>query len=797
MKNENEYKYSENKELDIREEITKYLRHWPWFILSLIVLLSIASLYLRYASPIYRTNATILIKDESNRTISEIATFQDMGFVGGLSPSGFENEIQILKSNSLTARVVRNLDLNISYYSEENLRSTEIYGNIPFKVHILTPDSLLTRSFDPIYVDIISKEEFEIWNDENEVREISQFGDIISLPQGEIQIVLNKEKFSEDKEYNPIKIIIRTIPSTVAQYRNRIEIEQMTKLSSVIQLTLNSPNRKKSEAVLNEFIDQYNQDAIVDRNMVSRNTADFIQSRLAIISEELDSVETGKVEFKQTHKLTDLGIEGRITLEKESEFNKALLDIEVQLELAQMTIDYINEAGENDLLPVISGVGKEGIGHSLEAYNQAVLDRSRLLIGSTEKNPSVVSLTEQIQELKANILAGMTSAQNSLKIKRNDLIEQKSKIDTKISSAPSKEKLFRGINRQQELKESLYLYLLQKREENAISMAVTAPKAKVVDYAFSTLNPISPKRGLIMLAAFIGGLLIPFLIIYLRLLLDNKIRSKADIEKIIETASVVGEIPKLQKKDRELIKANDRSVLAESFRMLSTNMEYLFVNNKERKKEGKVILITSSMKGEGKTFVSYNYAITLANSGAKVILVGGDLRNPQIHRYKINNDDFTARKGIVEFLVHQGSSVEDYISKSEVYQNLDLLHSGTIPPNPAELLMLGRLGNMFEELKNLYDYIIVDTAPAMLVTDTFLYRDYADTTIYVTRAGYTPKLFLNFAKESIERKKLQNVAFLINNMNFQNLGYGSKYGYYYGYTSESNKNFWKKLKRNF
>ncbi|NLN25746.1 MAG: polysaccharide biosynthesis tyrosine autokinase [Bacteroidetes bacterium] len=335
------------------------------------------------------------------------------------------------------------------------------------------------------------------------------------------------------------------------------------------------------------------------------------------------------------------------------------------------------------------------------------------------------------------------------------------------------------------------MYLLQKREENAISLAVTTPKAKVVDYAYSSYLPVSPKRSIILLASVIVGLLIPFIIIYVRNLLDNKIRETSDITQVVKNIPVIGEIPKLEKSESEIIQANDRSVLAESFRMLRTNLQFMFVNSKAST-GGKVIFVTSTIKGEGKTFCSINLALTLANTGAKVVLVGADIRNPQIHRY--SHDERNHHKGVVEFLVHEETNVSQYVQQSELNKNLSLIYSGTIPPNPAELWMRDRSAQLFNQLRQEFDYIVVDTAPTLLVTDTFLINKYADVLLYVLRAGYTEKRLLEFPTSNIESGKLKNVAFILNNVMIDQIGYGNRYGYYY---QDSKNSFWKRLRKSF
>jgi capsular exopolysaccharide synthesis family protein len=520
--------------------------------------------------------------------------------------------------------------------------------------------------------------------------------------------------------------------------------------------------------------------------MISRNTANFIQSRLEIITSELDSVETGKVEFKQENRLTDIAAEGQLFLENASDFNKKQLEVETQIALVNTMQEYINNGNPDDLLPANLGVEKEGFADEINQFNRLVLERNKLLQSSTPKNPLVIGLEDQIAGLRANIKQSLSNVKNGLQIQRSRLNQQGAKIGGEISAIPAKEKQFRSISRQQEIKETLYLYLLQKREETAISLAVTTPKAKIVDNAYSSSEPVSPKKQIILLAALIIGLLIPFLVIYVQQLLDNKIRNRAFLERNGGDIPIVGEVPELSKKDNELVQVNDYSILAESFRILRTNLQYLVLNKQEETERGKVIFVTSTVKGEGKTFVSSNLAITMANSGAKVVLVGADIRNPQLQRYIDHDYD---NKGVVEYLVYPDTNVHDYLQPSNNNANLTLMVSGTIPPNPAELWMQKRAGDLFTELSKEFEYVVVDTAPSMLVTDTLLINQYADITLYTLRAGYTEKKLLEFPIEQEKTKKLKHVAFVLNNVSMANFGYGNKYGYTYG---QKKLTFWEK-----
>lgn len=775
----------------LRELIFQYLRYWPWFLITVLLALATAFLYLRYTTAVYESSATILIKDDKNGGLSELAAFQDLG-LSSSNVSGFEDELLILKSKSLTERVVRELDLNIRYFAEGNVKTAELYKGLPFNVFLLHPSDSMDFSGASFYILPKSEKKFDLWNESQSSKIEYAFGDTLSLSTYKIVVRPNLKVMADRDNTNldPIKVVINSILATVEASQRDIQVSQIVEKSNGIRLSMTSSNTERSEDILNELIHQYNEDAKEDRNMVARNTANFIAGRLVIISEELDSVETGKVEFKQSNKLTDIAVEGEIFLQSESEFTNKVLEVETKLELAKNIIDYVRNGSKSDLLPTNLGIEGEGTSSAITAYNHAVLERNRLLRSSTEKNPVVINLDNQISELKLTVLEGLINSRRALEIKKNDLNAQEARLGSKLSAIPPKEKIFRSIVRQQEIKETLYLYLLQKREENAITMAVTTPKAKIVDYAYSSRMPVAPKKKIVMLAAFIIGLLIPFSVIYLRDILDNKIRDKSTIESRSKDNPVIGEIPKLEKRDTDLVQRNDRSLLAESFRLLITNLQYLFLGDSVNETKGKTIMVTSSIKGEGKTFVSVNLALTLADSGAKVVLVGADIRNPQLQRY---DPDAPFKRGLVEYLVHDDILYNELLQQSEIHENLKILFSGSIPPNPAKLLMQPRVNELFETLRSNFDYIVVDTAPAMLVTDTFLINKYADTTLFVMRVGVSDKNLIDFALDTIKTKKLKNVAFILNSVNFNNFGYGNRYEYYH----IKKETAWEKFKKRF
>ncbi|WP_299677773.1 polysaccharide biosynthesis tyrosine autokinase [uncultured Dokdonia sp.] len=775
------------EDISIKDQIRQYLQYWPWFILSLIVCVSLAYLNLRYSTYNYVSEATILIKDDKNASLSEIAIFEDLGLTGSaLNKSQFENEIELLRSRRLLTGVVENLKSNISYYKEGSIKTSELYESTPFVLEILNGAETTVTPSGNFLIKVISDTTFEIQDGEDGPISTHAFGEPFSVGLGTIVLKTTNTKVTEIKGNYIVNIT--SVENVVNSLRRNIQIQSVSKNSSILKLTLVTPQKRKAEVTLNALIDAYNKDAIDDRNLVSKNTADFIVNRLDIITKELDTVESDKVLFKEKNNLTDIRAEGQLFLENASELNKKQIAVSTQKELLRSMNQYLQSSDQYSLLPSNLGVESASIAQAVEEYNGLILRRQRLLQSSTEANPVVVEISSQITQLKTNVEENLNTVILALDIEDKDLRKQQSRIGGKISQIPSIAKSSRDIERQQTIKESLYLYLLQKREETAISLAVTTPKAKIVDRAYSAKNPVSPRPKIVYLAAFVIGFLIPFAIVFLKLLFDTKIHNRVDVEKQVPMLSILGEVPSIDDKESDVIKDNDRSVLAESFRILRTNLGY-FIKGKQN---GNVIFVTSTIKGEGKTFVSYNLAITLASTGKSVLLIGGDIRNPQIHRY-IDKNEWTI--GLSEYLFDSSVEMDSITNKIEIesaspdqtktetnYFNVIL--SGRIPPNPAELLMSDRFEQIIDEAREQYDYVIVDTAPTLLVTDTLLISQLADATVYVCRAEYTDKKLLQYPKELYEEGKIKNIAFAINGIKLTNFGYGSKYGYGYGYGQE-------------
>ncbi len=769
------------KEKSFRELLDGYTRYWFWFALGVIIALVSAYIYLRYTTSFYESKATIIIKDDKGNNDSELSAFSDYGgFFSKMGNSKIENELAIFNSQRIIREAVKELDLNITYESIGTFKTTELYSYKPLTVQYLNiSDSLGNKQVPKLFFEILSDTEYKIENESKSISHTYTFGQKVSLAFGDITVLPDLDNRSQFEKYKGRRISVKyKNPEDVAlTYQKKIRVANEIKNSNVVVLKMLSPVREKAEDFINELIFQYNKDAINDNNQITQKTSNFIDSRLEIITRELDSVERNKEQFKSTNRLTNIESEAQLILENASEFNKRQFNIGTQLELANTMIEYMENASSNDLLPSNIGLEAEGISVDIKNYNDLILQRNKLLKSSTAKNPVVVNVNNQLEQIRTSILGSLKNSTNGLKVSMRDLNYQESILNSKLSKVPTKEKLYRGIERQQTIKEQLYLYLLQQREEASISLAVTSSKAKVVDSAYSSKGPVAPNVPLIYLGALMAGLVIPFVFVYLRSLVNTKVANRRDVERVLTGTAIIGEVPKLKKSDEQLVLINDRSVLAESFRILRTNLQYLFINNLKKGDASKVIFVTSTIKGEGKTFVAFNLALTLALTNKKVVLVGADIRNPQLHRYL--PEQFKNAPGLTEYLVDDSLKANELAYEIEQSKNLRIVLSGVIPPNPAELLMQDRTKTFFEELQQEYDYVIVDTAPSMLVTDTILINHLADITLYVTRAGYTDKRLLDFPKDAIADGRLDNVALVLNNVSLNNFGYGNKYGYAY------------------
>lgn len=778
------------KTSNLKDFLKPYMIKWKWFIISVLVCLVLAFFYIKRSTPVYNIKTTVLIKDAKSGSSSiESGLLQSLGGFGGMNNNSVENEIEVLRSKKIMTAVVDNNSLQAPVFSKGTFRTRELYRNSsPILVHVVNEKKGSKFPKKPLSF-VLNKNTISISSPELKNTITAQYNSLVSLPYANIFIRKNPDFEPPKKEDDPLgDIEVRVIPydRAVSMFQKMLDVKLVNKDATVLSLAINYPQPGKAVDILNSLVVEYNQDAIDDKNNDSKKSMDFIEERINIISRDLGDVESSLKNFKTENNISDLGTETKINLQASADAKVQEMEIDTEQELTRALMSYVNKQGNYQVIPTNVGLGKSEATQAIQSYNELVLERNRLLENATVNNPLVKDVSAQIDGMKSSIMQTLAKNITYLDISRGNLKTEQDIAKSNISRIPRIEQLFRGIERQLHIKENLYLLLLQKREETAIALALTAPKARVLDKAYSSDEPVAPRKTVIWALSFLMGLGIPFGMIYLKQMFDDKIHSKHDIEDL-SPIPVVAEIPKIEGGKNDLVAKNDMSPMAEAFRILITNMNYML----PKKEGGKVIYVTSSVKGEGKTFISINLALTLASASRKTIIIGSDVRNPQLQRY---DESKRGARGLSEYLYDSDLQVNDVVNQSVMNAHCDIIYSGSIPPNPTDLLTNGRFSQLLGELREMYDYIIVDTAPLMLVTDTFLITEFADATLYVTRSEYTQKDFLKFINNSAEAEKILNVGLIINDVKKSNFGYGNTYGYGYG---SSEKSFLQKLKEKF
>ena len=765
------------EQFNIQEILFRCLVHWPWFVFSVIVCIACAWGYLRLTTPVYNISATVLIKDDKKGGGTSVSSeLERMGLDGFVSSSGnVDNEIEVLRSKSLSEEVVNNLGLFVTYMDEDEFPKKELYQTSPVLVS-LTPqeaDKLPGRMEVAMTLQPTGVMDVQMKVGDKEYRkEFEKLPAVFSTDEGTVAFFVNNDTLSAvrpesvTKERHITAFINR--PFSVAKgYASSLSIAPTSKTTSVVVISLKNTNPRRGRDFINKLLEMYNINANNDKNEVAQKTAEFIDARIGIISKELGSTEQDLENFKRTAGITDLSSEAQIALTGNAEYEKKRVENQTQINLIVDLQKYL-QGSEYEVLPANVGLQDGGLVGAISRYNEMLIERNRLLRTSTESNPAIVNLNTSIRAMRSNVQATLDATLKGLQITKADLDREASRYSRRISDAPTQERQFVSIARQQEIKAGLYLMLLQKREENAITLAATANNAQIIDAAIADDNPVSPKRMMVYLVALFFGMGIPVGIIYLIGLTKFKIEGRADIEKLT-SLPVVGDIPLADEKSGSIaVFENKNNLMSETFRNVRTNLQFMLENGKN------VILVTSTISGEGKSFVSSNLAISLSLLGKKVVIVGLDIRKPGLNKvFNIPQKDH----GITQFLTNPSMNLMDLVQPSDINRNLFILPGGAVPPNPTELLARDGLEKAIETLKTNFDYVILDTAPVGMVTDTLLIGRTADLSVYVCRADYTRKAEFTLVNELSENKKLPNLCVAINGLELQK----KKYGYYYGY----------------
>ena len=704
---------------------------------------------------------------------SELEKMGLNGFVS--SSSNIENEIEVLKSRTLAREVVSSLGLFVTYMDEDKFPNKELYRTSPVLVS-LTPQEA-DRLPQTMEIDMLLQPagamDVQVKVGKKEYRKhLEKLPAVFPTDEGTVAFFANNDTLSSLRpesvttERHITAYINR--PFAVAKgYAGSLLITPTSKATSVVTVSLKNSNTQRGKDYIDKLLEMYNINANNDKNEVAQRTGEFIDERIDIISKELGSTERDLENFKRSAGITDLTSEAQIALTGNAEYEKKRVENQTQINLVMDLKKYL-QGSEYEVLPANVGLQDAGVAGAIDRYNEMVAERKRLLRTSTESNPAIVNLTTSIRAMRSNIQTTLDATLKGLEITKADLIREASRYSRRISDAPTQERQFVSIARQQEIKSGLYLMLLQKREENAIVLAAIANNAKIIDEAQADSTPISPKRMTIYLAALVFGIGIPVGVIYLIGLTKFKIEGRADVEKLT-SLPVVGDIPLADEKTGAIaVFENQNNLMSETFRNVRTNLQFMLENGKN------VILVTSTVSGEGKSFISANLAISLSLLGKKVVIVGLDIRKPGLNKvFNLPKKEY----GITQFLTNSTVNLMDLVHHSDINKNLYILPGGTVPPNPTELLARDGLEKAVEILRKNFDYVILDTAPVGMVTDTLLIGRVADLSVYVCRADYTRKTEFTLINELAENNKLPNLCIVINGLDLQK----KKYGYYYGY----------------
>ena len=787
-------KLEQGKELEVNESNSSFdfatlyrtiVLNWYWFVLSLIIFGSLGAIYLRYATPMYQSTAKLLIKDESNsnRRGSSLQNMSNLGIIS--NSTGIDNEMEILTSHSIAEDAIRDLKLYVNYTTKGRVKDIILYRNQPLNVDV--DQAHLERLNAPINLSItrdsltytVTGTYYVPTNDNSNEGPYSINRKFTSLPAtiatraGIITISPNYGHSLKNGDVLNVSILSPTMASN--KYVNELQVAQTAKSTSIAQLQLTDEVPQRSLDYLKQLAIVYNRQANEDKNTIALRTDKFINDRLGKINAELGKTEGQLQNYKQQNGIVELKMNAGNSVANQNSSELKLAEVETQIELFNTIAREVESSSRNlsQVIPSNVGLDDQSSTTLINKYNELVLERNRLLRSASESSPVVEPLTAQIRELNGNIRRAIGAARQNLQIQRDAVLAQVNKFNEQVAETPQQERMLTQIDRQQEVKSGLYLMLLQKREENNISLAATADKGKLIDDP-QLLGKISPKSTSIMLVALLIGLVLPVLVILILQFFRYKIEGHDDVARLTKLpiiADVAIASNKAKGKADIVVHENQNNQMEEIFRSMRTNLQFML-------KEGqKVVLFTSSTSGEGKTFNAANLSVSFGLLGKKVILIGLDIRRPRLAELFGINDH---KHGITNLLVKDNPTIEDIqeqILPSGVNKNLDLLMAGPIPPNPAELIARNSLDIIINLLKERYDYIMIDTAPVGLVTDTLQIARVADASIYMCRADYTPKSSFNLINALANEKKFPNMAVVLNGIDMSK----RKYSYYYGY----------------
>jgi tyrosine-protein kinase Etk/Wzc len=766
----------EEDSINLKEILNKLVDRWPWFVVSIVTCLLIAFLYNKFTPPTYQISAKILVNDDEKGggLGAKTGGLMDLGGLLGAKNS-VDNEAEILKTRSLMEQVVRQMQLNIVYSSKSGLVQRELY-NPPFKLNIIKGvDTILATNFD---IRKVAGNKIQV--KANNFDKVIKWGEPFSVNGvGVIQVDKAQMEPLDEKEYF---VLVTSIDSRVASLMQQLSINVTNKQVSIIDLGLSYPLQKKGEDILGVLINKYTSANLGDKNAIADSTYKFIKERLNVIASELGDVEDKVENFKQRNRLADMSEQGKLLVKNTGEYTSELAKAETQVKILTEMQAYLKDVnGAKRIFPSSMIPGDLVFSNLLSQYNSLLIEREKLLLSVTEESPFVQNIDKQILGLRKDILSNIESSKNSYIATRDKYKSQLQDAESEVSGVPQIEKNYLKLARNQQIKQELYIFLMQKAEETAISKTSNISVAKTIDPPKAQVVPISPKKNVIYLAGLFAGLVFPLALIFGQELLSTSITTKEEITKLTRVP-VIGEISHNGSSDNLIVANQGRSAISEQFRALRTNLSFYL-----KTKEEKVILLTSSMSGEGKSFTAINLGNILALAGKKVLLMELDLRKPGLSaKLGVNNE-----VGFSNFTISPDIRIKDIIKPLTINKNMFIISSGPLPPNPAETLLSENTPGLMEELKKQFDYIIMDAPPVGIITDAQLLSIYADVTLYLVRQKVTQKAQLSIIEELYSNAKMKNIGIVVNDIISKDYGYGYGYG---NYGENTEKSIWQKLK---
>lgn len=771
-----------NDELDFKKILNRFLKHWKLYIFSIVILVFLGLMFIRYSTPLYQVNAQVLVQDGQSGSSSSFLNSDMLSDFNGMFDiqNNVYNELAILQTKDLLERVIDEMKLNMAYFSKGDIRDVELYHKSPFNA-IYKPlgDTIPSVTFQLTFPNAGKDNKYDLVSNDTSIT--AKFDDTINIANGKLVIKPSGLPFQS----NSYLLTLNSSDAIIADIQENLTIDLTDKENTVISLVYNTNVPRKGEELLKNLIDAYINRNITEKNQMSDSTIDFITSRIDLVKKELGSKEEEIQHFKQENKITDIGEQSKELIGNTSTYYAKLNEVEVQLDIVKTMLNFMKEQGNNSRpVPYLLTTDPAFLALS-QQYNSLLVQKTQLLLSAKETNPSIQNIDLQINSLRTDIFKSLQNQQKALEISRDSIRKENSLIDNLVHEVPAQERLYVDMTRERDVKQALYLYLLQKKEETAITRASNISNASVIERPRTNVQPYFPNKILIIAASLLLGLILPTVGIIIRHIFNNRILTRDDITDISSTP-ILAEIGHSDKIGLLSMKTEGRSIIAEHFRVFRTNMDFLIGYNKVPH-----ILITSSMTGEGKSFIASNLGMLYAYSGKRVLLMELDLRKPKLSAlFNVPNDT-----GFSNYII-SNKSHHEFIKKAPGAENLYIMSSGPIPPNPAELLMSEKMVELFTQLDKEFDIIIIDSPPIGAVTDAQILSKHTGINLYVVRQHYSYKHNLEIINDLVENNRIPNLYLVVNDVKKGSsyrygYGYGGYgYGYGYGYTEENKKRRW-------